>query len=71
VLESLESQNEDHAGEMSKKVRMLKDVSFLRSFFVFLGGRRREVKSGEEKKKRERKRERERERERERMCVGV
>lgn len=29
VLESLESQNDDQAGEMSKKVKMLKEVSFL------------------------------------------
>lgn len=27
VLESLESQNDDQAGEMSKKVKMLKEVS--------------------------------------------
>jgi hypothetical protein len=29
VLSELESQNEDQAGEMSKKVKMLKDVSIL------------------------------------------
>lgn len=29
VLESLESQNDEQAGEMSKKVKMLKEVSYI------------------------------------------
>jgi hypothetical protein len=51
VLSELESQNEDQAGEMSKKVKMLKDVSRPTTIFAKSGYFRREG-GGYERKER-------------------
>ena len=36
VLDELESQNDEHVGVLTSKVKMLKDVRFLRPFFFLL-----------------------------------